>query len=53
MEDGRSSDDSSTELYCTTVGAGGSDRLRFLSTAGRMSAGFGQKQPEALFEPSQ
>lgn len=35
-----------TGLHCTTVSAGGGDRLWFRSTAGRMPAA-------ALFEPSQ
>lgn len=45
--------DSDTELHCITVGVGGGDRLWFRSAAGRMSAGLGQTQPVALFEPSQ
>lgn len=37
-------DGSSTELYCTTVGVGGGDRLRFRSAAGKTPA---VSEPEA------
>lgn len=53
MKDGRRGGDSATELYCTTVGVGGGDRLQFRSAAGRTPAGYGQTQPVALFEPNQ
>ncbi len=53
MEDGRTGGDSGAEMRCTTAGAGGGDRLRFRSAAGKMPTGLGQTQPVALFEPSQ
>jgi len=53
MGDGGRGGDGCTELYCTTPGAGGGDRLWFWSGAGRKPVDLGEAQLEGLFEPSQ